>query len=436
MAHDRTHDRPDNWLIELLDDVGPEPPARVDLAHAISEGRRRIRRRRLAGVAGAMVAVVAAGTLPVTIIALDDRGAAPAPDNPAGPVTGPPAPASCRASRLPEPAESYQSFVTAADPTATYIAGRVYFAGPRIRVTFWDHGQQRDVDMPGEDGSLTDVNAHGVAVGYSYTGEGITTAWLYRDGRLTPLPGGNARAMAVNDRGDVVGNQSTEPWSTTSTPVVWRAGSDGPTPLPLPEGKRSASAIDIDTDGTILGEAFAPGDRSHTGYVWRPDGTATALAGLTGASKTWPAAIRDGWVVGQDVQDTGNIRMLTAARWNLDTGQVTEYPVTEMVSPHGVNSNGWVVGQRSLAPRPPIPPTVSGPATPVPSDRRAPDGRKPNGPIVIATDAGTVSLPGLETPNASGSFGTTMTITDDGRTVLGTAEDRDANPRATIWHCQ
>ena len=124
--------------------------------------------------------------------------------------------------------------------------------------------------LTGHGGSVvTDVNNEGVAVGYSqggFTPLGLdTTAVIWSsDGTPTALPepvSGAAKALAINDEGEIVGEVITAPvvGLGATTAVLWTPGEAGYAATALGNG----SAHDINDDGVIVGATTAGRERVH-----------------------------------------------------------------------------------------------------------------------------------------------------------------------------
>jgi hypothetical protein len=236
---------------------------------AVPTRRRRIRRLPLALAPVAALAAVLAVPVPAT-------------GNPtirAAAESGPPEPpTTCAVERLAEPDRSTLSNAVGADRTGRLIVG--FAARPdnslKQHVLVWDDGEPTEIDLPGIQESLFDINSSGAAVGASLAPDGsrFLTPWIYRDGEIAALPGvDSGAATGINDRGDVTGSRWTD---LPPSPVWWPAGAQAPIDLPVPVIGGEAAAID--EKGTIVGhyfdkpvgsEPFGP----ERAFVWRPDGT-------------------------------------------------------------------------------------------------------------------------------------------------------------------
>lgn len=307
-------------LKELLDGLADEAP-RYDVVARVHQRRRRhIRARRVAGGSALALTVAAAALIAGNLPDLD-RAVDPAqhPDPPAS-VLG-----DCEAQRLPLPLGldapeivdgvtwvTERTWVTAGDPTGRYLAGRAYrTAGDesRYQLLFWDSGLAHTIPVDGTDPKITDIDAAGNAVATSVV-DGKTVSWIYRDGRMTRLPGAGA-AAAVNDTGAIAG-------VVEDRPVVWHDPAQPPTVIHIRAGAR-ATVSDIGPDGTIVGTLTdADGTRP---YFWLPDGAGNALDlpdemnGLQVLDVRVGAVSRN-WIIGGVRGTDGNHTVSVGVRWS------------------------------------------------------------------------------------------------------------------------
>jgi hypothetical protein len=364
----------------------PVPPSRVDLGAAVRAGRRRERVYRLRNGSLAVAGGVAVAVLSVAVVSAIRTTAAPT-----GPATvSPDGPCTVRA--LPAPSWTGQppsTGVTDIDPSGRYVAGYSAY-GMTGRALLWVDGQVRILDAPGEMDRATAVNSAGTVVGYSAGG-----GWVYRYGQFTRLPAlpgyppAAARPVAINTRGDIVG-QSGE------MAVIWpahlpgevRAVGDGP-----------ATATGVSDVGLIVGHV---GD--HEGRLWMPDGTEHFQP--RGFESRW---IAGEWVVGEvGIARGGRTNREPHAyvlwNWTTDAKEWLHVPVDFV--PTDVGESGAVVV--SLNPDQTARPALLRDGTvielPMPADRRSES---------------------VERPVVSG----------DGRTIAAAARSTDAHSAAAIWRC-
>lgn len=334
----------------LLSPLAGDPvgPARIDVARAMSEGRRRRRTRWWAS--GTAIVAITATTAAGGTLAFSALGRpAPTPPRPvASPLpsitaAAPAEPKNCTVTRLPTDGVD-KALVTGGDPSGRWHVGRLYPPGKKGSrpLVVWRDGKIADqVVVGGDDDSFNDINSRGEAVGAGFNPE--IQPYAYRDGKVIPLPGGEGAATAINDAGVVVGSLGP-PYE--GYPVRWPSATAKPRPLPLPAGVRFGTAIDIDEAGNVLGTVTAKVE--ETGYLWLADGTTRrmTLPEVDGrkADMFWPAAIRNGWVVGRAVLDAQDSRSFEYFRYRIATGRYEQLPAGSGM-PARVAANGWVLGE-------------------------------------------------------------------------------------------
>ncbi|MFG2043385.1 hypothetical protein [Dactylosporangium sp. NPDC048998] len=413
-------------LLRPLRDDPPRPPA-VDVRRAMRDGHRR-RTTRRAAIAGAVgLAVLAVAAVPAVLAATgDDRlapppggtsptGVTPAPPSTSGtvdpltatprPISGAGAPRSCRAEKLPAPSGAPKTLVTAADPTGKLIFGLAEYGADVNRVVLWQGNKLSMIDIPGDEPQINSVNEAGTAVGWSMD-NGTTTARLYRDGKVTTLPGGtDATAVSINASGAIAGNRGHGGFGPLSHPVVWRDATAPPHELPLPKDAQGGAANDIDDDGTVVG-LITIGVQQFP-YVWGPDDAGRQLplppgtpVSPNGGGKPGPSStvshVRNGWAIGSSGAYTPSVRR---TRWDLRTGAVQTLPDQDTSL---VNARGWLAGT-------------------------GPDGHA----ILVAGDK-RIQLPHAY-PHPQSVL--PITISDDAHTITGNSYDQSGDIHPVLWRC-
>uniref|UniRef100_UPI00274293C2 hypothetical protein n=1 Tax=Actinoplanes sp. RD1 TaxID=3064538 RepID=UPI00274293C2 len=220
------------------------------------------------------------------------------------------------------------------------IAGRTGGSGGAdLDLVLWADGRPGVVDLPGENQVPNAVSATGVVVGStvfgSLGGPQQLRAWIYRDGAVAILPGGeSSEAFAVSDDGTAVG-------AVDGRPVLWRPSATGPAPLAGAGGK----ALGISADGsTVVGQVGAGGLMRP--YVWSGAGAPRELPlpTIDGEPAVMASAqsVTGDWVAGMATSrddDSG-----VPVRWNLRTGEVAAFPEHDLA---GASSSidGRITGQ-------------------------------------------------------------------------------------------
>ena len=157
------------------------------------------------------------------------------------------------------------------------VAGSATDAAGRLRAVRWAaDGTPRDLGTlggataevaPGPPGGGSAINARGDVVGRSETADGEQHAFLWRDGRmidLGTLGGTESQAIAVNDRGQVVGTSRLAGGGSTRA-FLWQEGHM--VDLGAVAGVDFSSPVDINDRGEVIGEGGAPGGPSRA-FVW------------------------------------------------------------------------------------------------------------------------------------------------------------------------
>ncbi|GAA2884552.1 hypothetical protein Acy02nite_17770 [Actinoplanes cyaneus] len=388
-------------------DTEPSSPSTVDIPLAISAARRK-RAIRGATYTGAVTLTVAAVT--VGGLMIRSPGPATTPAQPAATTTttatAVKAPASCTIERLPVPDGARAALVFGADPTGKFFVGRSYPKAGGYQAVIWHNGVAEEVPLPGDEEELLhDVNTSGTAVGWSYIGENTPMPFVFRDGKVTQLPGvSSGSAYAINRDGKIVGDDGAHP-------LLWSSPSAGPTQLPVPAGTQTAIATDIDDDGTVIGTLD-----NKVPYVWLPDGTHHALRLPDTDGKRFEGRLfhlRNGWAVGVANEAGGKSASgekkaqgkVEAIRWNVRTGEMTVVGQFDK-SADAVNAMGWQTGVGK------------------------------QGGAKLLADEHLIALPGLAPAGGDRLADLANTLSDDGRTIGGQSDDANDNIQPVLWHCE
>lgn len=374
-------------LTQLFGELADEAKVYEVTEGALRGARRRRRARLLVAPAVAVVVVTAA------VAAWAARPSAQGPPLQHAVVLTPTTaagqafPRECTARELPVPAGFQKVFVTAMDPTGRVVVGWPDADRKTSSAILWVDDVPSVLTPPGEQSAFADINSALIGVGNSVIGEGAQSrpaAWLYRAGAFTLLRGRHTSVTAINEQGQIVGTVGTRP-------AWWPSPDAEPQLLPVTEDG-FGTALDIDTDGTIIGEMM---QRPPTMYVWPPGGAARTLP-----EGSYHFSISNGWTAG--VIDTSVPFGGRAVRWNLRTGQ-HETLAGELTGLHTtVNALGWVAGTTL--------------------DKKA--------QLVSADSKVELPLPAPGEPSVAA-------ISDDGRKLAGTANAWPTSGRTVplVWRC-
>ncbi|RSM56666.1 hypothetical protein DMB66_33785 [Actinoplanes sp. ATCC 53533] len=390
----------------LLSPLAGEPagPSRIDVARAMAEGRRR--RRTRWWTSGVAVVVLTATSAAGGTLAFSAAGRpTPAPSRPiASPApsiaASPAGPRDCTVTRLPTDGIR-KAVVTGGDSSGRWQIGRTYppGRGQAQQLVVWKDGELVDeIKIDGSNPSLQDINSRGDVVGVV-----DERPYAYSAGRTTRLAGGAGSAAAINDAGVVVGSLGS---GSGNRPVRWSSVTARPQRLPMPAGSSPGVAVDVDEAGNVLGAIDIEG-KEGTGYLWLADGTARLMPmpEMDGrrADLFWPAAIRNGWVVGQGAVGTPNPTALAFFRYQIATNRYERLPTASGV-PTRVAANGWVLGEAEL-------------------------------PVITNAAGATTVLPRY--PKAQGRQDYLVTsYSDDGLSAAGYAVGTDLQNQPLLWRCR
>lgn len=320
------------------------PASRLSVESVVTAGRRRTRRRRAVragcGVALAAAAVVA---VPRLLPASDDRAEIGVADR----VT------SCTATPLPVPAGMTNVWARAIDPNGRYIVGhhitgkpdtdpstRKHTGTAPADAVLWTDGRVTALPAPLRVVQPTGVNADGVVVAVGSDGKRLDRLLRYVGGipQQAKLPAGQWELMSyakINARGDIMATAQPVGKAADATVVLlWKAGSDSATRVPLPAGADGKALTD---DGEVVGDLVT--GSTVRPYAWDAAGQGRELPtphGETGSVNNG----RGDWAIG-NLWPSGAL-----VRWKVSTGEMTGLDVH--APGHAVNGRGWMIADGAL----------------------------------------------------------------------------------------
>lgn len=334
--------------------------------------------------------------------------------------TSPATAQACTLETLPIPADLFQSAkVTGMSRDGSVIAYQAEpfdygdpATGSVHQPLLYADGEVTEVPMPGEWQEIADVNSKGVGAGHALVND-APLPYVWRDGKLTRLLGGQGYAYGVNETGDIVGRTLDKNTGMTH-PTVWRAGTTNPVRLALPKNAVWGTATAIANDGRIIGHVTLSGDNSGNTkpYIWSANGTGKMLPMPPGVkladADAHPMEINGDWVSG--ILDAPGIDA-PGIRWNLKTGTAE---MTDL---------GWYEETVAVAPDG----TVVGHVWDTPTA------------AYQATDGTVVELPGLIDPARNLNYDNAEAISADGSLIAGSVVSGYENGRemhqAVTWTC-
>jgi probable HAF family extracellular repeat protein len=198
---------------------------------------------------------------------------------------------------------------------------------------------------PGLFSQFHDVNDQGVAVGYWAVAGGTIHAvrWTEAGGFEdigTLRPGSYSYAQAVNNAGQIVGNDQ----QGGQRPFLW-SPSSGMTALAILPGSINGIAFDINDAGAVVGESHAELDGINHGVLWPASGGVVDLGSLGGRFSTAHGINSSGQVVGWSMVATEELH---AFIWTEATGMVDlntwGSPCAGASQAEAISDEGVVVG--------------------------------------------------------------------------------------------
>lgn len=168
----------------------------------------------------------------------------------------------------------------------------------------WEGGQVQDLGtLGGHFSTALAINERGDIVGYSETAEGTLHAFHWRNGQLTdlgPEPDTEfSSADTVNNRGQIFG--SAGPLGEQSRPTMWYRGDTIIVQDLYPElGQFDVTIHDINEPGTIVGSYWPQGWPAFplNAFVFS-EGVFRDISELWGTPSAAWGLNNDGWVVGE-----------------------------------------------------------------------------------------------------------------------------------------
>jgi probable HAF family extracellular repeat protein len=205
--------------------------------------------------------------------------------------------------------------------------------GYHFHAVLWSPGKITDLGALTPDGNsfASGINDRGVIVGWSDRGNGSGGAFVYKNGKMTPLGFISSFARDVNNRGQIAGSDGNRA-------IIWNEKGEART-LPSPANcQYYAEADAINDRGEAVGGCSTFQDGWHSIY-WDAKGNATDLGPILVHSIN-----NRGQIAGEDLATHHAILRTNGV--NRDLGLLPNGTASQA---NGVNDSGVVVGNASVS---------------------------------------------------------------------------------------
>lgn len=243
----------------------------------------------------------------------------------------------CSIKELPVPDGSTTSWVRAGSSDGKHLAGYATVDGEELPGV-WHDGEFERIEVDLRNVTVAAVNNDGSVAGFGFEhGESDRTSFVYDNGEMTELgepAGEDATVTDLNDHGIAVGYAAG-----TGRTLALRWSADTPqTAEELPTTGSHASARGIGDDGTVVGDVGAFDEGTHA-YAWRSDDSHGKLPKLDDRPLSAAEDVSGHYAVGFSDLDVENGSQVL---WNLEKKTIEELPA-QLESTHSVNSSGHAV---------------------------------------------------------------------------------------------
>lgn len=204
--------------------------------------------------------------------------------------------------------------------------------GYHFHAVLWSHGKITDLGALTPDGNsfASGINDRGVIVGWSDRGNGSGGAFVYKNGKMTPLGFVSSNARDINNRGQIAGSDGNQA-------IIWNEKGEART-LPSPANCQYYTEADAINDrGEAVGGCSTFQDGWHSIY-WDAKGNPTDLGPILVHSIN-----NRGQVAGEDLATHHAILRTNGV--NRDLGLLPNGTASQA---NGVNDSGVVVGNASV----------------------------------------------------------------------------------------
>jgi probable HAF family extracellular repeat protein len=204
--------------------------------------------------------------------------------------------------------------------------------GYHFHAVLWSHGKITDLGALAPDGNsfASGINDRGTIVGWSARGAGSGGAFVYKNGKMTPIGFASSNARDINNRGQIAGSDGNQA-------VIWNEKGEART-LPTPANCQYYTEADAIND---RGEAVGGCSTFHDGWHsirWDAKGNPTDLGPILVHSIN-----NRGQIAGENLATTHAILITNGVTRDLGV-----LPNGAGSAANGVNDFGVVVGYASV----------------------------------------------------------------------------------------
>ena len=247
----------------------------------------------------------------------------------------------CSVEKLPVPDGTTTSWVRTGSSDGKYHVGYATVEG-EDQPGVWHDGEFEPIEVDLRNVTVAAVNNDGAVAGFGFEyGESNRTSFIYDHGEMTELgepAGKDGTVTDLNDHGDAVG-YAVGSGSTPIPGLRWSAETPQ-TAEELPPTGGLGSARSIGNDGTVVGDVGASDGGTHA-YIWRSDDSHGKLPKIDDRPLSAAVDVSGDYAVGFSDLDIDNGSQML---WNLEKKTVDKLPA-QVEDAEAVTSSGHVAAK-------------------------------------------------------------------------------------------